>query len=144
MIVAGNGNRWDAAERVPTFVADEATRRVLACASKSATSRQRLQFTDAVKRVPPSGARVCNAQKVASIELEDPGQIARTVEHAGRFNAVVRWKVKDEAVADPIAAEVHGELRSGTALLWNGGQGLALEAELVDELTATSWLSRAM
>ena len=80
------------------------------------------------------GARVCHPQQVAPTGLEDPGQIAGTVEHAGHFNAVVRGEVKDEVVAHPLAAEVHRKFRSEAALLWNGGQALALDAELVDEL----------
>jgi len=53
LVVAGRGNEWDAVKPVLTFVADEVTRRMAACAGESASSRRRLPGAEAVERALP-------------------------------------------------------------------------------------------
>ena len=61
-------------------------------------------------------------------------QIAGTVEDASNFNAGVGREIKDEVVADAVAAEVNRKLGTRPALLRSGGQPVAVGAKLVDEL----------
>jgi hypothetical protein len=76
--------------------------------------------------------------------LKDARQIAGAVQHAGHFDASIGREVKDEVIANPIAAEIHREFRTGLAPVRCGRETLALGTELVDELVGGVRIIAAM
>src|SRR6266446_10397801 len=75
--------------------------------------------------------RVCGRWPSPS---EKARHIAGSVKDAGDFDTRVRRKIKDEIVAHPVAAEVSGKFRTWPAQLRGGGEPVALDAQLINEL----------
>jgi hypothetical protein len=64
---------------------------------------------------------------------EESGQIPRSMENPGHFNPCFRFKVKDQVVPNPGAADASGQVRPRFAYPWVFGQLAAVVPEPPDE-----------